>query len=179
MLKAILWEVTGVIGLNRKYVYEVGKVYNKVRLLELKRENNVLYAIVECIECKKQKRMKSYELFNRKTNSCRCTTEKLCDINRRVYAIYHNMRYRCLNPNCRQYKNYGGRGIKICDEWLDTTNGFNNFYVWAINNGYADNLTIDRIEIDGNYEPNNCRFITKSLNTALSNIQHPRIKKNQ
>ena len=69
------------------------------------------------------------------------------------------MKQRCLNPNNTAYKFYGGRGITICDEWLD----FNNFYNWAMANGYSDSLTIDRINNDGNYNPDNCRWTTRSI----------------
>lgn len=70
-----------------------------------------------------------------------------------LYKKYYSMKARCYNPNSLAYKNYGGRGIKICDEWLEDVM---NFYNWAINNGYKENLTLDRINVNGNYEPNNC-----------------------
>ena len=75
----------------------------------------------------------------------------------RLYRIYHNMKQRCNNPKNTYYDYYGGKGIAICDEWND----FEIFKMWANNNGYSDNLTIDRINGDLGYEPNNCRWITR------------------
>lgn len=81
---------------------------------------------------------------------------RLCD--HRLYSIYSNMKTRYYNKNNHHYPNYGGRGIRICDEWL---NNFVVFYNWAIDNGYSEGLSIDRIDVNGNYEPSNCRFITQ------------------
>lgn len=77
----------------------------------------------------------------------------------RLYHIWFGMKARCYNANSENYKHYGGRGIKICDEWK---NDFMKFYNWAIRNGYDDELSIDRINVDGNYEPTNCRWATAS-----------------
>lgn len=71
------------------------------------------------------------------------------------------MKTRCYNPNCKAYKNYGERGIIICDEWK---NNFKSFYEWAIQNGGALGLEIDRKENDGNYTPENCRFVSAKEN---------------
>jgi len=81
------------------------------------------------------------------------------------------MKGRCYNPKNSRYKNYGGRGITVCAEWI---NDFEAFYTWAMQNGYSDELSIDRIELDGNYEPGNCRFSDKftqarnKTNTGIS-----------
>lgn len=77
---------------------------------------------------------------------------------KRIYNVYYDMLGRCKNPSFAGYKNYGGRGIKVCEEW---NNSFVSFYKWAIENGYTDNLMIDRIDVDGNYEPSNCRFVPR------------------
>lgn len=87
----------------------------------------------------------------------------------RIMRTWVRMKYRCNNPNCSMYKNYGGRGIKVCNEWLDKENGFINFYNWAIKNGYTDDLSIDRIDNDKGYFPDNCQWITVSENTAKAN----------
>jgi hypothetical protein len=85
----------------------------------------------------------------------------------RLHQCYKDMLNRCYKTNNKSYKRYGGRGIKVCDEWK---NDFYLFKEWALSNGYADNLSIDRINVNGNYEPDNCRWITtKEQNNNRSN----------
>jgi hypothetical protein len=86
----------------------------------------------------------------------------------RLHNIWKLMRQRCSNPNASKYEIYGGKGIKVCDEWQV----YINFHNWAIANGYKDNLTLDRIENDGDYCPENCRWATykeQNLNTSSNN----------
>lgn len=78
----------------------------------------------------------------------------------RLGHIWYLMKERCFCTTNFAYKDYGGRGITVCDEWK---NDFQAFYDWAMANGYADNLTIDRIDNDGNYEPSNCRWVTAKV----------------
>jgi len=83
----------------------------------------------------------------------------------KLYKVYHSMKQRCYNPKSTGYEHYGGRGIIVCDEWLDN---FIRFYNWAIETGYKEGLSINRINNNGNYEPDNCEWIyqkTQMLNT--------------
>lgn len=77
--------------------------------------------------------------------------------NTRLYKIWQNMRNRCHNSDTPDYKYYGGRGIKICESW----NTYTVFEQWAMGNGYSDILTLDRVDVNGNYCPNNCRWVTR------------------
>lgn len=98
------------------------------------------------------------------TKSCGCLNIKLFTTHgksdTRLYIIYHSMIRRCYDKNHKFYDNYGKRGIIICEEWR---NDFMSFYNWSIANGYSESLSIDRIKNSGNYEPNNCRWVKKTV----------------
>ena len=75
----------------------------------------------------------------------------------RLGRIYHNMKTRCTNSNYDKYQYYGGKGIGICEEWMDSYDAFEE---WALSHGYADDLTLDRIDVDKDYSPDNCRWVS-------------------
>jgi hypothetical protein len=86
----------------------------------------------------------------------------------RLYSIWAGMRRRCNSPRSDAYVWYGSKGVKVCEEWGE----YQNFREWAMSHGYADNLTIDRIDPSKDYCPENCRWITRSENTARANKNH-------
>ena len=97
----------------------------------------------------------------------------------RINHIYHKMVERCINPNVKEYIRYGGRGITICDEWnnkeiayRNTTKGWLSFKKWALENGYRDDLTIDRIDVNKGYYPENCRWITNKEQQNNTRANH-------
>lgn len=77
----------------------------------------------------------------------------------KLYLVWVEMRQRCNNPKSRKFKHYGARGISVCKEWST----FEAFYKWAVLNGYKEGLTLDRIDNEGNYDPENCRWVTQLI----------------
>lgn len=126
--------------------------------------------LCEC-SCGNQTSVFETNLKQGATTSCGCKSSrnnayKLKEINTthglsrsKIYHVYHTIKNRCYKETSNIYDDYGGRGIFMCDEWLDN---FKSFYDWAILDGYKEGLTIERIDVDKGYEPSNCKWIAQS-----------------
>ena len=105
-----------------------------------------------------------YSLRTGRSRSCGCLSRELAsqrfirhgDSFARLYNTWKAMRGRCYNKNAQDYQHYGGRGIRVCDEWMS----YPAFKTWALASGYTDSLTLDRIDVNGDYEPSNCRWVS-------------------
>lgn len=126
-------------------------------------------------DCGTEKKVRGATLINGESRSCGCLQRELLServkrhggFGTRLYAIWNSMRQRCNNPKHHAYENYGGRGIHICPEWDD----FGVFRAWAYSMGYDDNAnygdcTLDRIDVDKDYSPDNCRFVSMHVQSC-------------
>ena len=157
--------------LGKKYGRLLVTGFESVRIKGTNRTHNRVYLFCKC-ECGADVRARKDSVLSGQIVSCGCNRiEKAhysglkhaesCKThgmtNTRIFRIWVGMRKRCSYQKGKDYKHYGERGITVCKEW---ESNFIAFKEWAFANGYSDNLTIDRINVDGNYEPSNCRWIT-------------------
>lgn len=146
------------------------KVYGRLTVLsEAYSDGKHLYWNCKC-DCGNEIIICGDSLKRGLTKSCGCFNSeqvkkrsyKHGESKTRLYHIWQQMIYRCENPNATGFEYWGGKGISVCAEWR---NNYKAFRFWSLNNGYSDDLEIDRINPDKNYEPSNCQWITKSENT--------------
>lgn len=149
--------------MGRRLENIIGLKFGRLLVLEntkIKKHGATLYKC-KC-DCGNEIVVPNSYLKSGHTRSCGCLSKeahaKHNSSNSRLYEIHQGMKKRCFNENCLAYKDYGGRGITICKEWLD----FLTFKEWALSNGYDDTLTIERTNVNGNYEPSNCKWIAKN-----------------
>lgn len=136
----------------------------------------VKFGLFKC-DCGCIKEIRFSVVKSGKVSSCGCMFRELISKRNTIHSLSNTVMYRrwlgmknrCYIKSNKSYHNYGGRGVTVCDEWIDS---FINFYNWSILNGYSDDLTLDRIDVNGNYEPNNCRYVTRKYQNVNKRNNH-------
>ena len=157
--------------MNHPIKNEIGNRYGRLVVVALSHKTRYGCQWLCKCDCGNEVVVGGVQLRNGRKRSCRCLEkERLRTYNEnrkanakyekpsKLYNAWANMKYRCYNKDALEYSSYGGRGIRVCDEWIK----FKPFEKWALENGYAEGLTLDRIDVNGNYEPSNCRWIERS-----------------
>lgn len=160
----------------KRKIYLYGESINGFIIVrEVESKSNDRKFRFECRHCGSEFNAFISNIRRNHTTSCGCKKAELISegntkhskTNHSLYFVWHDMKDRCYNANYVHRHRYGGRGITVCDEWV---NDFVAFYDWSIDNGWSKGLQIDRENNDGNYEPNNCRFVTSIVNVRNSSI---------
>ena len=145
--------------------HKVGEIVGQYRILSVckdKKNNNYMYDAI-CIKCGYIRRFSRYvDLKDVNENCVHFSVRRYTWSNNSLRKIRNGMIRRCYDTKCKSYRFYGAKGITVCDEWLYHPEEFDK---WAQDNGYEEGLTIDRIDSSGNYEPLNCRWVTREENS--------------